>query len=142
MKLAATTDLLIPDSNDLELAFHKAFERGLSGMAISLTPTSPFHMGNLSVGAVPFLKEARHHKIDVTCLYGLTLFGREPEAEKSYLKKAICFSHAVGSELVSLRVGAKPGEAPMEVIRELTKLENVVSAEYMNSTPVIPDQSE
>ena len=31
---------------------------------------------------------------------------------------------------------------PMEVIRELTKLENVVSAEYMNSTPVIPDQSE
>jgi len=30
----------------------------------------------------------------------------------------------------------------MEVIRELTKLENVVSAEYMNSTPVIPDQSE
>lgn len=120
MKLACTTDLLIPDSDDLELAVHRACERNLEGMAISVTPTSPFHMGNLKPGSdLPFLRHARHHKLSVMCLYGLTLFGREPEAEKSYLKKAVCFSHAVGSELVSLRVGIKPGEAPLEVIREI-----------------------
>ena len=120
MKLASTTDLLIPDADDLGLAVHKACERGLEGMAISLTPTSPFHMGNLKPGSkLPFLQDARHHKLHIMCLYGLTLFGKEPEAEKSYLKKAICFSHAVGSELVSLRVGIKPGEAPLEVIKEI-----------------------
>jgi sugar phosphate isomerase/epimerase len=119
MKLACTTDILIPDSEDLSLAVHKAAERGLAGVAISLTPASPFHMGNLSTGSLPFLKEARHHNVRVMCLYGLTIYGREPEAEKSYLKKAVCFSHAAGSELVSLRVGSKPGEAPPEVIREI-----------------------
>lgn len=120
MKLASTTDLLIPDSGDLELAVHKACERGLDGMAISVTPASFFNMENLKPGSsLPFLQHARHHKLQIMCLYGLTLFGKEPEAEKSCLKKAICFSHAVGSELVSLRVGVKPGEAPMEVIKEI-----------------------
>jgi len=121
MKLACTTDLLIPDSDDLILAVHRAGERGLDGLAVSLSPASPFHMGNLKVGDVSFLKEARKHKVEVMCLYGLTLFGKEPEAEKSYLKKAVCFSHAVGSELVSLRVGLKPGEAPLEVIEEIVR---------------------
>ena len=131
MKLAATTDLLIPDAEDLGLALHRAAENGLGGVAISLTPTSPFHMGNLKTGDVSFLKEARHHGVEVMCLYGLTLFGKEPEAEKSYLVKAVCFAHAAGAELVSLRVGIKPGEAPLEVIREIIK-EGADLAEDLN----------
>ncbi|MBO7434800.1 TIM barrel protein [bacterium] len=119
MKLACSTDLLIPLSDDLDAAVHKAAERHLHGLAISLTPASPFHMGILSPGNISFLKEARAHHVKVMCLYGLTLFGREPEAEKSYLKKAVCYSHAVGSELVSLRVGFKPGERPPESLREI-----------------------
>ncbi|MBR5901601.1 TIM barrel protein [bacterium] len=118
MKLACSTDLLTPLSDDLGLAVHKAAERKLPGLAISLTPASPFHMGVLEPGNISFLKEARAHRVKVMCLYGLTLFGKEPEAEKSYLKKAICYSHAVGSELVSLRVGFKSGEKPVESLRE------------------------
>lgn len=118
MKLACSTDLLIPLRDDLGAAVHKAAESHLQGLAISLTPASPFHMGILAPGEISFLKDARHHHVKVMCLYGLTLFDKEPEAEKSYLKKAICFSHAVGSELVSLRVGFKPGERPLESLRE------------------------
>ena len=88
MKLAATTDLLIPDADDLGLALHRAAENGLSGVAVSLTPTSPFHMGNLKTGDVSFLKEARHHGVEVMCLYGLTLFGKEPEAA-AYLYRRV-----------------------------------------------------
>ena len=118
MKLACSTDLLIPLSDDLGAAVHKAAERHLHGLGISLTPASPFHMGILDPGEISFIREAREHQVKVMCLYGLTLFDKEPEAEKSYLKKAICFSHAVGSELVSLRVGFKAGERPMESLRE------------------------
>lgn len=121
MKFGCTTDLLSPLNDDLGSVIHHAAELGVSGLALSLTPRSPFTVNSFSIGNLPFMKEARHHHVKIQSLYGLEILGAEPEAEMDYLKQAVLLSHALGSELVSLKLGFRKGAKPLGVAKEIVE---------------------